>query len=42
MISIKQATTQTAASTRQAERSAQDLNELALQMQKAVARYQVN
>jgi methyl-accepting chemotaxis protein len=41
MISIKQATTQTAASTRQAERSAQDLNEMAHQMQQIVARYKI-
>jgi methyl-accepting chemotaxis protein len=41
MVSIKQATTQTAASTRQAELSAQDLNQLAHQMLNAVARYQL-
>ena len=42
IMSIKQATTQTAASTRQAERSAQDLNQMALQMQTAIARYRLN
>jgi len=41
MSAIKQATTQTAASTRQAERSAQDLNDMARQMELVVARYQL-
>jgi methyl-accepting chemotaxis protein len=41
MSAIKQATTQTAASTRQAERSAQDLNEMARQMEQVIARYQL-
>ncbi len=41
MSAIKQATTQTAASTRQAERSAQDLNDMARQMEQVVARYQL-
>jgi methyl-accepting chemotaxis protein len=39
--SIKQATAQTASSTRQAERSAKDLNEMANQLEKAVARYRL-
>jgi methyl-accepting chemotaxis protein len=41
MSSIKQASTQAAASTRQAERSAQDLNEMARRMQQTVAIYKV-
>ena len=41
MQSIKQASTQAAASTRQAERSAQDLNAMARQMEQAVVRYQL-
>ncbi len=41
MTSIKQATGHTAASTKQAERSAQDLNDMARKMQEAVARYQL-
>ena len=41
MSAIKQATSQTAASTRQAERSAQDLNDMARQMELAVARYRL-
>ncbi len=40
MTAIKQATAQTAASTRQAEHSAQDLNDMARQMEQTVARYQ--
>jgi methyl-accepting chemotaxis protein len=39
--SIKQATGQTAASTKQAERTAKDLNDMASQMEKAVSRYQL-
>ncbi len=42
MSSIKQASAQTAASTRQTERSARDLHDMAYQMEKAVARYQVS
>jgi methyl-accepting chemotaxis protein len=41
ILSIKQATAQTAASTKQAERSAKDLNSMADQMEKAVARYRL-
>ncbi len=41
MTSIKQATTQTAASTRQAERGVQDLNEMARRMQAVTARYRL-
>ncbi|MCC7445758.1 MAG: chemotaxis protein, partial [Anaerolineae bacterium] len=41
MSAIKQATTQTAASTRQAERSAQDLNAMAREMEQVVARYRL-
>ena len=41
MHAIKQATTQTAASTRQAEQSARDLNEMARRMQEATARYRI-
>lgn len=41
MVSIKQATVQTASSTRQAERSAKDLNDMAHQMQQVVARYKI-
>jgi methyl-accepting chemotaxis protein len=42
MSSIKQASTQTVTSTRQAEQSAQDLNDMARQMQHAVSRYRLN
>jgi methyl-accepting chemotaxis protein len=41
MTAIRQATTQTAASSRQAEHSAQDLNTMARQMEQTVARYQL-
>ncbi len=41
MNAIKQATTQTAASTRQAEQSARDLNDMARRMQEATARYRL-
>jgi methyl-accepting chemotaxis protein len=39
MTAIKQAVTQTMASTRQAERAAQDLHTLAQSLQKAIAVY---
>jgi methyl-accepting chemotaxis protein len=41
MGSIQQATTQTLASTRQAERAAQDLHTLAQSLQRAIAVYQL-
>ncbi|MBN1679089.1 MAG: PAS domain S-box protein [Anaerolineae bacterium] len=41
MVSIKQATTQAAISTRQTERSAQDLDNMARQMEQTVTRYQL-
>jgi methyl-accepting chemotaxis protein len=41
MGSIQQATTQTLASTRQAERAAQDLHSLAQSLQKTLATYNI-
>jgi methyl-accepting chemotaxis protein len=41
MGSIQQATTQTLASTRQAERAAQDLHSLAQSLQKTIAAYKL-
>ena len=41
ILSIKQATAQTSASTKQAERSAKDLNEMASLMEQAVAGYRL-
>jgi methyl-accepting chemotaxis protein len=41
MVAIQQSTTQALASTRQAERAAQDLHELAQSLQKTISNYQV-
>jgi methyl-accepting chemotaxis protein len=41
MVSIQQATTQALASTRQAERAAQDLHTLAQSLQQAIAAYRL-